>query len=410
MNTTTRILTTLLFMLLSSAGMQAQQTENELQQSNADTIQQDTIDRMAEDFVTVMLCIADPTDWRNDFMGINGHAFLRLICPTFGMDYCFSYEAESAKDEMTRFLKGDLRMGMFRVKTEEYIKPFQRWQCAIRQYRLNLPPEAETRLWEIMDRKVDEGEDLQFDLVRRGCTQTLVQFVEQALGTTSIDYPEWTEEYNLSRREIVEERLHPYPWIRFLLTELLIDDDFDENVDKERKIIYPTQAEEIWQKATVEGRQLAVPDSNLVEASLPEVEDTLITPSIVALLLLLLAVASLWVKSSGIDLTLLGLQFVVGLMLLWLVVMSDLPGSRGLHLLPLYTPLTLMLWRWRGVWAKPYGLALAAWIVASLFFMNIHIEPAHLIFAAAICVVMLKVSRRPGTSGKSQRNSLTKEK
>ena len=40
----------------------------------------DTIDRLAPDFVQVSLCIADPTDQSQDYLGITGHAFLRLQC------------------------------------------------------------------------------------------------------------------------------------------------------------------------------------------------------------------------------------------------------------------------------------------------------------------------------------------
>ncbi|MBR1381854.1 MAG: hypothetical protein IJ554_05205, partial [Paludibacteraceae bacterium] len=55
----------------------------------------DTIDRLAPDFVKVSLCVADPTDYKDDALGTSGHAFLRMQCPTFGLDYCFSYEGEN---------------------------------------------------------------------------------------------------------------------------------------------------------------------------------------------------------------------------------------------------------------------------------------------------------------------------
>ena len=58
----------------------------------------DTIDRLAPDFVKVSFCMADPTDQTQDYLGITGHAFLRLQCPVFGLDYCFSYESEKIKE------------------------------------------------------------------------------------------------------------------------------------------------------------------------------------------------------------------------------------------------------------------------------------------------------------------------
>lgn len=352
----------------------------------------DSIDRLAPDFVTASVCIADPTDWRNDFMGVTGHAFLRLQCPTFDMDYCFSYESESAKDEMSRFLKGQLTMGMFRVKTEEYIQPFQRWNCAIRQYTLNLPPEAKLRLWEIMDKKVDEGEELRFDLVRRGCTQTIVQFIERALNGTSIDYAAWPEEYTRSRRQIINERLMPYPWISFLLSELLLDTDIDENISPERKIVFPSQLEEAWMGATVAGRPLMEYHSNLVTADALQVEETIFTPLMLSCLLFFLSALLVFTRQTYSDLAFIVLQSMVGIVLCWLVMMSNLPGSRGIHLLLLYNPLPLLLLRWRKYWSIPYAVLLIVWAFVTTLILNIYIDPAHLVFAAAIVIVMLKTS------------------
>ena len=55
----------------------------------------DTIDRTAEDFVTVSLLVADPG---LSTYSVLGHACLRMQCPAFGMDYCFSYESEDVKN------------------------------------------------------------------------------------------------------------------------------------------------------------------------------------------------------------------------------------------------------------------------------------------------------------------------
>ena len=82
----------------------------------------DTIDRLAPDFVKVSLCIADPTDQSQDYLGITGHAFLRLQCPTFGLDYCFSYESEKIKGQLWDYITGKLKMGMFAVNTDDYIE------------------------------------------------------------------------------------------------------------------------------------------------------------------------------------------------------------------------------------------------------------------------------------------------
>lgn len=43
-----------------------------------DTVFHDHINRQADDFVIVSLCVADPTTWQQDMLGTNGHAWLRL--------------------------------------------------------------------------------------------------------------------------------------------------------------------------------------------------------------------------------------------------------------------------------------------------------------------------------------------
>lgn len=362
--------------------------------TSADTVAVDTIDRMDPDFITASICFADPTDWRDDFLGVLGHAFIRLQCPTFGYDYSFSYESENAKDEMSRFLKGKLRMGMFREQCPEYIKTFEQWHCAIHEYRLNLPPDVEQKLWEIMDIQVGEGEDLQFDLIRRGCTQTLVRFVETALGTTRIEYPEWADEYKYTRRQIINQRLEPYPWIRFLLSDLLVDDDFNSEVTNEEKILYPAQLAEAWQKATVDGKPLLQYKGDLVKAPAPLVENTLITPIAVAVLLLIIAIVSTFTQKQYVDYALLGMQCVVGVLLCWFVFMSNLPGSRGANLLPFYNPLLLLMWHWRKNWRLLYAIMLLAWEGYLIFSPSMYVEPAHLVFGAAMMVILLKPTIR----------------
>lgn len=356
----------------------------------------DSIDRTADDFVVASVCIVDPTDWHDDILGVSGHAFIRLQCATFDMDYCFSYESENAEEELGRFLRGDLHMGMFSLPTEEYIKPFRRWNRTVREYKLNLPPDTKQRLWEIMDNKVAEGPDLQLDLVRRGCTQTLVRFVEQALNGTEIEYDEWPAEYQLTRREILNESLAPYPWIRFFFSELLLDADFNEVVPNARKITLPRQLEEVWQKAKVEGKPLMVYRGNLVTGECPEVEPTLFTPLILATLVLLLTVLFLFVPvfSKVVPVWnsfLLIAQALVGIALLWLVFVSNLPGSKGVYLLALYNPLPLLLWRWRRLWALPYAALLVIWAVVVSVMPNIYVEMAHIVFAGAVVITLAKI-------------------
>lgn len=247
--------------------------------------------RTQDDFVTASICIADPTDWHDDMLGILGHAFIRLQCPTFDMDYCFSYEGQSANDDIMGFIKGDLKMGLFAEHTQEYIKPYQKWNRTVREYKLNLPPEADLRLWEIMDQHVEEGIDLPLDLTEHGCAQTLIQYITQALDTTAIVYSEWPEEFRLSRYEMLDNSLEPYPWLRLMAKTLGMYGNFDQDCPNDEKIILPRQIVEVWQKATVNGKPLLTYKGDLTKGESPKVERPWFTPSIAAGVLVVLVLA-----------------------------------------------------------------------------------------------------------------------
>lgn len=241
---------------------------------------QDSIDRLAPDFVTASICLADPTDWRDDLLGVMGHAFIRLQCPTFQLDYCFSYEGESANDNWSRLLTGDLKMGLFAAPTQEYIEPYQRWNRTIREYTLNLPPEAELRLWEKMDKHLEEGIDLPLDLTTHGCVQTIVLNVTLALDTTEIVYGEWPEEFQQTRYEMVDHALDNYPWLRLMAKCLNMYGAFDLPCSNDQKIILPRQIVEVWQHATVNGKPLLTYRGTLTEGEAPVVEPPFFTPTL----------------------------------------------------------------------------------------------------------------------------------
>lgn len=249
----------------------------------------DSVDRMDPDFVTVSICIADPTDWHDDMLGVLGHAFLRLQCPRFHLDFCFSYEGESANDNLLGLLTGNLKMGLVAGRTGEYIKPYFKWNRTVREYTLNMPPDAEQRLWEIMDCHLEEGMDMPLDLTEHGCVQTIVQNVNQALDTTRIEYGEWPAEYSLSRYEILDRKLEPYPWLNLLAKSLGMYGDLDQDCSNEEKIILPYQLVEVWQNAKIGGEPFMTYKCDLCKGDNPVVERSWFTPTVAAWMLAVLA-------------------------------------------------------------------------------------------------------------------------
>ena len=247
----------------------------------------DTIDRMAPDFVLVSLCVADPTDMTQDYLGVTGHAFLRLQCPTFGLDYCFSYESEKIKGQLWDYLTGKLRMGMFAIPTNEYIEDYRVWKRAIHEYRINMPPEAEQRLWEQMDNHMLAEQDLQMDLIRFGCTNTLLRYVERSLLPDTIAYNWPSKFYTQSAMEIAEEHLYDYPWTTLGL-RLTTSDELKRLHTPKQKVIFPTDLLEVWSCATINGQPFLTYVGDLVEAEPVVTSRPWFTPQLCGILLLII--------------------------------------------------------------------------------------------------------------------------
>ena len=83
----------------------------------------DGVDRTDPNFVTASLVIASPGE---EFFSCVGHAFIRLECPTFKLDYCFSDESENVRDRVFAFLAGRLKMGMISVPTEKLLDEYRK--------------------------------------------------------------------------------------------------------------------------------------------------------------------------------------------------------------------------------------------------------------------------------------------
>ena len=245
----------------------------------------DTIDRLDPDFVLVSLCVADPADQSQDYLGITGHAFLRLQCATFGLDYCFSYESERIKGQLWDYLTGKLKMGMFAVPTDKYVEDYRIWKRAVHEYRINMPPETEQRLWEQMDNHMLVEQEMQMDLIKFGCTNTLLRYVERALLPDTITY-RWPEKfYTMSAMEIAEEHLENYPWTTLGL-RLTTSDEINRLKTNKQKVIFPTDLLEVWSQASINGEPLLTYVGDIVEAEPVDVKKPWFTPQVCGILLL----------------------------------------------------------------------------------------------------------------------------
>lgn len=290
-----RYYTILLLLVAFSVSLWAQEKEMSVAERNAAQGFNDTIDRLDPDFVLVSLCIADPTDQSQDYLGMTGHSFLRLQCPTFGLDYCFSYESERIKGQVWDYFTGKLRMGMRAVPTNEYIEDYRIWKRAVHEYRINMPADAEQRLWEQMDNHMMTEKGMQMNLVKYNCANTLLRYVERALAPTQIHY-EWPEKFlTKSVMELAEEQLANYPWSLFV-GRLTAGSEYAQLTSPKQKILFPADLLEAWSHATINGEPMLTYVEDLVEADPVIIKKPWFTPQVCGLLLLIIAVGGIiWV-------------------------------------------------------------------------------------------------------------------
>lgn len=349
----------------------------------------DTIDRLDPDFVLVSLCIADPTDYLDDALGTSGHAFLRLQCPVFGLDYCFSYEGERVNDNLYRYMTGQTKMGMFAVPTNEYIADYRRWNRSVHEYRLAMPPEAEQRLWEIMDNHLTQGIVLRQDLNKYGCAITVVRYVKKALGDIPIVYAPNPEMDSMTRREIGYRSLANHPWLR-LFSMIMTDNKADIDLPIDEKLIIPADLAAVWQQATVQGEPFATYLGDIVEGAPLDNSKPWFTPMLAALLILLITLGFAFTKYPYWDWLLLGAQAIYGCVLIFLwMVMREFGGSAYI-LMALFNPIPLVLWHWRKYWALPYAVALLVGLIVLICLPHMLVDPAILVLALAYIALFAK--------------------
>ena len=382
-----RYLIGLCLLILSSVRAQGQ--EMTVAERNAAQGFNDTIDRLAPDFVTVSLVVCDPDEVLYSTLG---HAALHLQCPTFDLDYVFSYESENVRDKIWTFLKGDLKMGMFALPTDSFLLTYQYSGRGVSEYTINLSPAQKQKLWGIMDNHVMEGANIPYDYFHRGCAKSVVHVMHEALGKSAIHYAPWPDKYTKqTQREIVRNFINGAPWEEFLMY-FLIGVEGDKPYPCEQKLIVPTDLVEVWQEATFDNGDVVLDNQPrvLLDATRHN-EGTWCTPLLVSLILLLLA----FVPWKGVDYTLLTLYALIGAGMTYLILFSGLPCTDWNWLFIPFNILPVLAWPWRRYWALPYAAILFLWclvMIGEYFWGHILVDWPHILLALSFCVLLLKKS------------------
>ena len=380
----------LLSLLIGTFSVSAQIVD--AQGQYVDTVFNDNVDRTAEDFVIASLLVADPG---TVMYSVLGHACLRLQCPTFDMDYCFSYESEDVSQKVLSFLAGKLMMGLYAIPVEDYCAQYREEGRGVYEYMLNLPIEVKRELWRVLDEHLAEGIRLPYDYYHRGCATTALEFVKEALCETVIVYDRSLYDVPLNAREIWIGGTKRAQWVRFIAL-FIAGGETSEPLYGEQKLIIPVDLVHAWQHAKVHGEPLLASEPNILVEGEPKVANGWFTPMVLAILLLILSIANLLWKRSYFDWLMLAAQTIIGCGMIYLICFSDLCCTDWNWLIVPFNPLPLICWHWRKYWALPYIGILVMWcfgMAAMTLWGHVLVDWSHIVMVVAWIMIMIKQYR-----------------
>lgn len=370
-----RILITISLLLTFTGGVKAE-------------VLQDSI--LDENFVIVSLVVADPGDVLYSTVG---HVGLHMECPEHHLDYVFSYESEDARHKVLSFLTGNLKMGMFAIPYEEYLGIYREEGRGVRQYTLNLPIEVKRNLWRVLDNHLMEGINLPYDYIERGCAYSALTILKEGLDTIPIQYGAWPETFsNLTRRELTELQEKDFPWTWFFLN-LICNGEIDDECSNEDKTIMPADLVYVLQHASVHGQQLLSDEAIVLLPSNHHPKAHWCSPTMVAVVILLLTLICLFLKSSIMDYVLLAIQSLIGIITVYLIFFSDLVCTEWSWLIIPFNPLPLLLWRWRQKWCLSYAVIIGIWALVMWLWPHTLTDVPFIIIAIALIVSYINIFR-----------------
>ena len=358
-----------------------------------DTVFNDNVDRTAEDFVIASLLVADPG---TVMYTVLGHACIRLQCPAFGMDYCFSYESEGVKNRVMDFLAGKLMMGLFAIPVEDYCSWYREDGRGVYEYTLNLPIEVKRELWRVLDEHLAEGIRLPYDYYHRGCAITAKEFVKEALGEIVIVYDRSLYENGQSVKEIWNKHTKNALWVRFLCYFIGAGKEIEKPLVGDKQLIIPIDLVHAWQQAKVNGEPLLASEPNILVEGKPQIADGWFTPMVLAIILLILSIANLLWKRPYFDWLMLAAQTVVGCGMTYLICFSNLCCTSWNWLLIPFNPLPAICWYWRKYWVLPYAGVLVVWCIAMAaitIWGHVLVDWSHILLVMTFMVILFKQSK-----------------
>lgn len=351
------------------------------------------VQQPTEDFVIASVCVASPGE---DIYSALGHACIRLQCPTHGLDYIYSYEAEDFSHNVLRFFAGKLKMAVRAVPTDEYVAQYKPEGRGVKEYVLNLPIRVKQRLWEQMDRRL-EYSPIPYDYMNHGCAVSVLSWLEEAIGKDTLLYAPWPEKYSRSRKEMAWDGL-VNEWDIFFASTFIGGEANDLNVANTSKVMIPADLLEVLRGAQAFGVSILKDDCNELQQTTKVVEPDMVTPFMLSLVILVLSIANVFLHKVYFRAIVLLPCFLLGIFVLYLVLISNLTCTQWNWLIIPFCPLPFIFWKWRRWWTLPLAAVSLVWVLGMLVYPHQIVDNAHLVLATAMAVCNVEIRLKNKTN------------
>ena len=171
----------------------------------------------------------------------------------------------------------------------------------------------------------------------------------------------------------------------------------------DKQLLMPEDLVQAWQKATIHGKLLITDEPMILVEGEPQQADGWFTPLMAVLLLLLLAIANLFWKKPYWDWTMLIMQTVLGVILIYLMYFSNLCCTSWNWLLIPFNPLPAICWYWRKYWALPYAGILLIWIsvmIGLALWGHILVDWSHILLVVTWMLIVVKQYKKDSLTNK----------
>ncbi len=357
-----------------------------------------TVKPDSSNFVTASFIVASPGE---EIYSNLGHATLRMECPSYKLDYCFSFETDVEPGDYLRFFAGQARGHIVAVPTGLFLAPYAREGRQVREYVLNLTLAEKRELWRMLDNDMVSDERRKFNFLANNCVSISFGMVEDCLQGEHIDYV-WPRAMSRVNGDYVRYLMRRSPWLSFISMTLLgtESDKYWDNhsrvapevvidIERHSRIVAPDGR---WRPVlTGEERELLPLRHQLSAPSAA-------TPGVVmgCLLLAVLLVTVLewkpgWRRPAQVtDAVLLALQTAAGLLLVYMSTVASLFGTHWNWYLVVFNPVPAVVWLvWRH--SRHYGQVYWFYTAVLVLFMlatplSSQLDWQHQLVVAALAV------------------------